>query len=181
MYMADDDRELALAAASGDRAAFAALLDHHYDGLFRLCFRLTGRRETAEDLTQDICLALPAKLQNFRGEAKLTTWLYRVAVNAAHDRRRRAATRVKSAEGWGHWEANRRAVAEHATENLEWLQRAMGTLPEQLRDTAALVLGDEMTHAEAAQVLGISEGTVSWRLSEIRKRLRAMWEEELSS
>ncbi len=181
MYMADDDRELALAAASGDRAAFAALLDRHYDGLFRLCFRLTGRHETAEDLTQDICLALPAKLKNFRGEAKLTTWLYRVAVNAAHDRRRRAAARVKSAEGWGHWESNRRAVAEHAAENLEWLRRAMGTLPEQLRDTAALVLGDDMTHAEAALVLDISEGTVSWRLSEIRKRLRAKREEELSS
>ena len=179
MYMADDDRELALAAASGDRAAFAALLDRHYDGLFRLCFRLTGRRETAEDLTQDVCLALPAKLRNFRGEAKLTTWLYRVAVNAAHDRRRRAATRMKSAEGWGHWELNRRAVAEHSAENLDWLRRAMGALPDELRDTAALVLGDEMTHAEAAVVLGISEGTVSWRLSEIRKRLRAKREEEL--
>ena len=55
----------------------------------------------------------------------------------------------------------------------------MGALPDELRDTAALVLGDEMTHAEAAVVLGISEGTVSWRLSEIRKRLRAKREEEL--
>ena len=57
----------------------------------------------------------------------------------------------------------------------------MAALPEQLRDTAALVLGDELTHAEAAQVLGISEGTVSWRLSEVRKRLRVMRQEELSS
>lgn len=181
MCMASGDNDLALAAARGDRAAFAALLERHYDRLFRLCFRLMGRRETAEDLTQDICLALPAKLQQFRGEAKLTTWLYRVAVNAAHDHRRRAATHAKSAAGWGHWEANRRAAAEHTAENLQWLQRAMAALPEQLRDTAALVLGDELTHAEAAQVLGIPEGTVSWRLSEVRKRLRAMRQEELSS
>jgi len=181
MCMANGDRDLALAAAGGDRAAFAALLARHYDRLFGLCFRLTGRRESAEDLTQDICLALPAKLKHFRGEAKLTTWLYRVAVNAAHDRRRRAATRAKSAEGWGRWESDRRAANEDSAENLRWLHHAMTALPEQLRDTAALVLGEELTHAEAALVLGVSEGTVSWRLSEIRKRLRAMRREELSS
>ena len=179
--MARGDNDLALAAAGGDRAAFAALLERHYDRLFRLCFRLTGRRETAEDLTQDICLALPNRLQHFRGEAKLTTWLYRVTVNAAHDRRRRAAAHEKSAESWGHWESNRRAAVEHTAENLQWLRQAMAALPEQLRDTAALVVGDELTHAEAALVLGVSEGTVSWRLSEIRRRLRAMRHEELSS
>ena len=57
----------------------------------------------------------------------------------------------------------------------------MSALPEDLRDTAALTMGDEMTHAEAAEALGISEGTVSWRLSEIRKRLKAMRDEELSA
>ena len=150
--MANGDRDLALAAASGDRAAFAALLARHYDRLFGLCFRLTGRRETAEDLTQDICLALPAKLKHFRGEAQLTTWLYRVAVNAAHDRRRRAATRAKSAEGWGRWESDRRAAVEDSAANLRWLRHAMTALPEPLRDTAALVLGEELTHAEAALV-----------------------------
>ncbi len=87
MYAADDDRGLALAAASGDGAAFAVLLDRNDDGLFRLCFRLTGRRETAGDLTRDTCLALPATLQNFRGEAKSTTWLYRVAVRTPFIRR----------------------------------------------------------------------------------------------
>ncbi len=181
MRMATGDNDLALAAAGGDREAFAALLERHYDGLFRLCFCLTGRKESAEDLTQDICLTLPAKLQRFRGEAKLTTWLYRIAVNAAHDRRRRATARARTAEGWGCWELNRRAAAEDTAERLDWLRQAMNSLPEDLRDTAALTLGGEMTHAEAARVLGVSEGTVSWRLSEIRRRLRAMRQEELSS
>ena len=181
MRMVTGDNELALAAAGGDREAFAALLARHYDDLFRLCFRLTGRRETAEDLTQDICLALPIKLKHFRGEARLTTWLYRIAVNAAHDRRRRASTRARTAEGWSRWEINRRAAEEDRAEQLDWLRKAMAALPEDLRDTAALILGKELTHAEAAQVLGISEGTVSWRLSEIRKRLRAIRQEELSS
>lgn len=180
MRMITSDADLAKAAAGGDRDAFAVLLSRHYDSLFRVCFRLTGARAQAEDLTQDICLALPAKMAHFRGAAQFTTWLYRIAVNAAHDRRRRAASRARAASGWGDWEIARRAETEETAEALDWLQAAMATLPEDLRDTAALTLGDELTHAQAAQVLGITEGTVSWRLSEIRKRLRAMRDKELT-
>ncbi|MFZ1725202.1 MAG: RNA polymerase sigma factor, partial [Albidovulum sp.] len=95
--METPDDALASAAASGDRDAFAALLARHYDRIFGLAFRLTGVRAEAEDLTQDICLALPAKLGSYRQAARFTTWLYRVTVNAAHDRRRRRATHMKAA------------------------------------------------------------------------------------
>ncbi len=175
--METSDEDLALAAAGGDAAAFSTLLDRVYDRLFALTFRLTGRREEAEDLTQDICAALPAKLSGYRGEAKVTTWLYRIAVNAAHDRRRRQATLARAAEGWGEREIAARAEAQAAREAGEWLNAAMGRLNADLRDTLALVL-DDLTHAEAAEILGISEGTVSWRMSEARKALRAMREEE---
>ena len=178
MRMTSSDEDLALAAAGGDRAAFAALLDRHYDRLFGLCFRLLGARDQAEDLTQDICAALPAKLRGFRGDARFTTWMYRVAVNAAHDWRRRAGTRAKAAEGWGDWEIARRADAEETRAAQDWLTQAMNALPGALRETLALILDDEMTHAQAAAVLDISEGTVSWRMSEIRKRLREMQTEE---
>ena len=173
--MSVSDEALARAAADGDGEAFASLLGRHYDRVFRLAFRLTGARAEAEDLTQDICAALPAKIAAFRGEARFTTWLYRVVVNASNDRRRRRATHAKAAAGWGEVELARRAEAEETAEALDWLTAAMRALPEELRDTVALVL-DEVTHAEAAEVLGISEGTVSWRMSEARKRLRAMKE-----
>ncbi len=178
MRMETTDEALALAAAGGDRDAFAALLARCYDRIFALAFRLTGSRAEAEDLTQDICAALPAKLRAFRGESCFTTWVYRVTVNAAHDRRRRAASHARAADGWGDWELNRRAAEAEAQEQINWLQRAMRALPPDLRDTLALVLDDELTHAEAGQVLGISEGTVSWRLSEARKKLRALAAEE---
>ncbi len=145
--------------------------------MFRLAFPLTGLRADAEDLCQDLCAALPAKLSAYRGEARFTTWLYRVVVNAAHDRRRRRATHARAAEGWGEVEIARRAEAEETAAALDWLTAAMRALPEELRDTVALVL-DEVTHAEAAAVLGVSEGTVSWRVSEAKKRLRAMKEAE---
>lgn len=176
--MDSDDEALALAAANGDRAAFSTLLGRQYDRVFGLAFRLTGRRAEAEDLTQDICLALPAKLAGFRGQARFTTWLYRVVVNAAHDRRRRAATHARAATGWGDWEMNRQAAIAEEREAADWLTEAMRALPEDLRDTAALVLDGEMTQGQAAEVLGIAEGTLAWRMSEVKKRLRVLHEQE---
>ncbi|WP_068115682.1 RNA polymerase sigma factor [Tropicimonas marinistellae] len=177
--MTTDDDALARAAAGGDRDAFAALLGRHYDRLFAFALRLTGHRAEAEDLTQDICLALPAKLRGFRGDARFTTWLYRVAVNAAHDRRRRAATHAKAADGWGDWEVARRAADAETQDATGWLAQAMTALKPDLRDTAILLLAEELTQAEAALVLGISEGTVAWRMSEVKKALRARAAEEL--
>ena len=110
MRMMVSDEGLATAAAGGDGDAFATLLERHYDRIFRMAFRLTGARDQAEDLTQDICAALPTKLSNFRGSSKFTTWLWRVTVNANHDRRRRMATHARHADGWGDWEINRRAA-----------------------------------------------------------------------
>lgn len=177
MRMTTSDEDLAEAAANGDGQAFASLLDRHYDRLFAFCFRLTGVRAEAEDLTQDICAALPAKLASYQRRARMTTWLYRVAMNAAHDRRRRRTTYAKAATAWGDWEMARTAVNQEASEQIDWLTAAMNQLSDDLRDTLALVL-DDMTHAQAAEVLGVSEGTISWRVSEAKKALRALKEKE---
>ena len=178
MLMDTPDEILATAAATGDRAAFAVLVQRHYDRIFGLSYRLTGIRAEAQDLAQDICAALPAKLQHWRAEARFTTWLYRVVVNAAHDLRRRQATRAAAANGWGDWEIARQDEMATAAQALDWLAAAMTRLPVELRDTVALVLGEEMTQAEAGAVLGLSEGTIAWRMSEVKKRLRAMAAEE---
>ncbi len=177
MRMNTSETELALAAAGGDAEAFALLLERSYDRLFGLCFRLMGSQFEAEDLCQDICAALPAKLSRFEGGSAFSTWLYRVAVNAAHDRRRRAATRAKAASGWGDWEVNRTEVNKEQAEAQDWLMQAIGGLPDDLRDTVALVM-DDLNHREVGEVLGISEGTVSWRMSEVKKHLKAIKESE---
>lgn len=180
MRMDSSDESLARAAADGDGAAFAALLERRYDGLFALAFRLTGARAEAEDLTQDICAALPAKITRFDGRARFTTWLYRVAVNAAHDRRRRRASHARAAQGWGDWEVDRRAADAETAAQVNWLHAAMAALPDDLRDTLALVL-DDLTHEEVGEILNISPGTVSWRVSEAKKHLREIREKEEQS
>lgn len=178
MRMETTDESLAQAAANGDREAFSLLLTRSYDRLFGLCFRLTGARSEAEDLTQDICAALPAKLTSFKRQSRFSTWLYRVAVNAAHDRRRRMATHARAADGWGDWEINRVASNTETQNGIDWLTQAMSSLPSELRDTLALTLEDEMTHREAGEVLGVSEGTISWRMAEVKKHLRVLHEKE---
>lgn len=172
------DETLATAAAGGDRSAFAVLVERHYDRIYGLAYRLTGLRAEAQDLAQDICAALPAKLRNWRGEARFTTWLYRVVVNAVHDQRRRHATRARAASGWGDWEISRQDEIATQAEAQDWLAQAMTRLSPELRDTVALVLGEEMTQAEAGAVLGLSEGTIAWRMSDVKKRLRAMAAED---
>lgn len=178
MLMDTPDETLAEAAAGGDRAAFAVLLRRHYDRIFSLAFRLTGSRADAEDLTQEICAALPAKLGRWRAEARFTTWLYRVVVNATHDLRRRQAVRSRAAAGWGDWEIARQDQMAEEAAALDWLTAAMTRLSPELRDTVALVLGEDLTQAQAAAVLGVSEGTIAWRMSDVKKRLKAIAAEE---
>jgi RNA polymerase sigma-70 factor (ECF subfamily) len=176
--METPDETLALAAASGDRAAFGQILARHYTRIFNLSWRLTGTKADAEDLTQDICAALPAKLQSFRGQAQFSTWLYRVTLNAAHDRRRRRATYVRATTGWGDWETARQAEMIEGAAATDWLTQAMTQLSPDLRDTVALTLGEDLTQAEAATILGLSEGTIAWRMAEVKKHLRRIAEQE---
>ncbi len=178
MLMNTPDEILATAAASGDSSAFGVLLERHYDRVLGLCWRLTGNRADAQDLCQDICTSLPAKLATWRGDARFTTWLYRVTVNAAHDLRRRQATRTRASAGWGDWELARQDKIATDRDAAAWLTQTMAQLPPELRDTVALVLGEDMTQAEAARVLGLSEGTIAWRMSEVKKRLRQIAKQE---
>ena len=177
--MTDDmDGSLATRAAAGDREAFAALLERHYDRIFRLGARVLGDADEAADLAQDVCIALPAKLASYRGNSKFTTWLYRVVVNAARDALRRRATRRRGEQGFAEFDALERDRRVAQACESSWLRAALGQLPEELRATLVLVIEEGLRHAEAGDVLGVSESTVSWRMHEIRKRLRVLAENE---
>lgn len=178
MYMETVDNVLIERALSGDASAFSHLVQRHYDLIFRLGYRMLGHKADAEDLAQDICAALPAKLKGFRQDARFTTWLYRVVTNAALDRLRKRKSQNIAAAGWGEVEVSHRATTQENQEASTWLQQAMTQLNPELRQTVAIVLGEDMTHAEAARVLDVSEGTISWRMSEVKKALRAIANDE---
>ncbi len=169
-----ESEELASRAATGDAEAFRALLRLHYDRVFRVVYSVVKNQSDAEDITQDIWAAMPGKLRHWRGEAKLTSWLHRIAVNAAKDALRKSATRTRTTASYVEVEDLRRGEAEDAERRLSWLQTALDTLSVDLRATAALTLGEQMNFAEAAEALGVAEGTVAWRMSEIRRRLKTL-------
>lgn len=170
----DDDEELALRAASGEAAAFRELLNRHYDRVFRVVYGVLRNISDAEDVTQEIWAALPSKLRQWRGSAKLTSWLHRIALNASKDFLRRKASQARTVEGYAEMQNLSRGAATDTERRLTWLQSALSTLSDDLRETAVLTLSEEMNFAQAAEVLGIAEGTVAWRMSEIRKALKTL-------
>ena len=174
MIVLDSDEDLVSRAASGDGAAFGLLLERHYDRVFRVVYSVLRHQSDAEDITQEIWAALPGKLRAWRGDSKLTSWLHRIALNAAKDSLRRSASRARMTAGYVEVDAMSRAETADTQIRLTWLQSALDTLSDDLRDTAALTLGEEMNFAQAAEVLGVAEGTIAWRMSEIRKRLKTL-------
>jgi len=176
--LSDSDEVLARSAAIGDRTAYEKLLRTHYDRIFSLAWRLTGNFHEAQDVTQDICLSLPRRLQGYRGEASLKGWLYRVIVNAVHDSRRASGNRARKHQEWGAWELDRQDAARGSEAANAWLNDAIATLPDDLRDTLALSFDDELTQAQIAAILNLSPGTVAWRISQVKKYLRQYRETE---
>lgn len=84
-----DERELIVAVAKGDRAAFKTLFDRHSPTTYNLCLRLLGNPDDAHEVAQDVFVTLWQKAASLRGESKLSTWLHRVAVNKSINFRKR--------------------------------------------------------------------------------------------
>jgi len=166
------DSELAKSASQGDREAFRRLLERHYDMIYRLALRFTGSGADAEDIAQDVCLALGRKIQAFRGDALFSTWLYRVVINACHDFVRRRTASTALVEKYVAYRELDDADHTDTKERLDWLQEAYLRLPADLRETVLLVVAEDMTHAEAGAVLDCAPGTIAWRMSAARKQLK---------
>jgi RNA polymerase sigma factor (sigma-70 family) len=163
------DDDLVSLAAQGNRAAFEALLRRHYDLMHRVAWRMTGSQADAQDICQDVCCALVERIASFRGEAKFTTWLVGIVRNACHDHHRRhSLTRLK-----GHLAVLAGMAALPDGRDLfrrSWLTSELARLSPLLRETVVLVVGEGMTHAEAAAALGVSESTISGRMHEVRRQ-----------
>ena len=166
--MTVDDEDLIRRAQQGDRVAFEQLVEAHYTTMFRFACKYCGNRQDAEDVTQQAFIKLAQSLVQFRHEAAFTSWLYRLVLNCARDWH-------KSQRRHSHEEQLEEAAPGNA-EPYVMLHQVLA-LVEQMgagfRETLTLVMGEGLTHAEAASILAVKESTVSWRLHEIRKRLNA--------
>ena len=169
----DPDRDLVVSAVRGNREAFESLLRRHYDRVHRVAWRLTGSRADAEDIAQDVCCTLVEKIVRFKGEAKFATWLTGIVVNACRDHHRRGVTLARLRERLSVIVGLAPQPDGRDCYQRTWLASELARLDPLLRDTVVLVVGEDLTHAEAARALGVAESTISWRLHEARRQLTA--------
>jgi RNA polymerase sigma-70 factor, ECF subfamily len=168
--IADPDRDLVTRAVAGDRSAFEALLRRHYDDVNRVAWRVMGSRTDADDIAQEVCCTLVEKIGSFKGEAKFRTWLMGIVVNACRDHHRRRATWTRTKERLSVLISLDRPPDGRDIDRRLWLKTELAKLDGRLRETIVLV-GEGLTHEEAAHALGVAESTVSSRLYEARQKL----------
>ena len=166
----EQDRALVAAHVAGDAEAFTTLVHRHRDRLWAVALRTLGDREEAADALQDALLSAYRSAGSYRGEARVTTWLHRIVVNACLDRVRRGKARPTVPMPEGREVADPRdALAERETA-LE-IEKALAALPEEQRAALVLVDVQGMPVDDVAHVLGIPVGTVKSRCSRGRARL----------
>ena len=169
-----DDAVLARCASAGDRTALDALLDRHVDRIHAVCRRICGP-DDAFDATQDALISITRSIDRFDGQCAFTTWMHRVATNAALDELRRRKRRPDPVAPDPEsvialTPAPRSGDPERVVDRLD-LDAALAKLPDEFR--IAVVLRDvaDLDYAEIATALGVPIGTVRSRISRGRAAL----------
>lgn len=182
----DEDRTLVEKAQGGDKAAFGELVRKHQRRVYATALQMTGDHGEADDIAQDAFLRAFMAIDRFDGRSEFQTWLYRIVINLTINHlKRRGRTRPTD-------DSDPRVAAvaaEKSDDPAAALERrrfyarlveALDALPESLKATVALVALQGLSHRVVAEILGCSEGTVSWRIHEARRLLREHLGDDLS-
>ena len=175
------DSELAARAAAGDGTAFHALVERHRAMVYRLAYQFAGNHFDAEDIAQDVFIKVFRSLDRFRQDAQLTSWLYRIVMNACIDHKRRHAP-----AGWAPFTEDaefRMAITPEEGPNPEdqayggqigeVLEAEIARLPPGQRLVFTMRHHEGLKLVEIADALGLAEGTVKRQLHAAVHRLRA--------
>jgi len=160
------------AAVGGDKRAFAELLEGQYHRIYRFAYRWCGNVPDAEDVTQLVCIKLAKSIRQFQGHSTFSTWLYRIVVNCAKDWQKSQSRHLGEAAL-----TDDIAVSHSASESavlLVQVLKQVDAMGEGFKESALLVLAEGFSHREAANLLGVQESTISWRIHEMRQRLAAL-------
>ena len=171
------DVALARRIAGGDMDAFEELYSLYYRRVYSLCYRMTRNQSEAEDLTHDIFVHLYKKIEGFRGQSALMTWLHRVTVNQVlmHFRRKAARPREVSCDT-----ETVEIEALSAVKNVAGaparveLEKAIAELPPGYRLVLVMHDVEGYEHGEIARAAGISVGTSKSQLHKARRKLRKL-------
>ena len=177
--MSAPDTELLAAVHRGEPRALDELLARHEKSIYRFGLRMCGNEEDARDVLQETLLAAFRGIGEFRGDARLSTWLFQIARSFCTKSRRRGAGEPAQHEALDAPEALQHAVQgaapdarAHAREIGRALQAAIAALPEQSREVVVLRDVEGLSAEEAAEVLGLDVGALKSRLHRARLELR---------
>jgi RNA polymerase sigma-70 factor (ECF subfamily) len=172
----DDDRALVASFLAGRREAFDAIVGRHQRNVYLVCYRFLGNHEDAADMAQEVFVRAFRGLAKFKNESSLSTWLYRVSVNACLNRvavRRPETERVDGAP-----RVDARAVNPLdevvRKETAASVRRAIQRLPPKQRATLVLRVYQELSHEQIAHVLGTSVGAAKANLFHALGNLRRL-------
>ena len=182
--MADfDERELIERCRSGDDAAFAELVDRYKDVVYGLVYRMTSDRSHVDDLAQDVFLKVYRGLPYFRGEARLSTWIYRIVANVCVQARSRRSPEVPM-DGGDEDRPRREPGAPDAAfggiELRDRLEKAIAQLPDRYQMLIAAHYLRGVQYEALAEALGIPLGTVKTHLHRAKRQLRELMDETRS-
>lgn len=178
--MVSADAELIARAAGGDVAAFQALVERHRSMVYRIAYQFAGDHHDAEDIAQEVFIKIYRSLDRFRQDAQLTSWIYRIAMNACIDHSRRHRSGIAAPFGE---EAEQRMLntpeetpdpeeRAYAGELGLVLETEISRLPNGQRVVFVMRHHQGMKLCEIAEALGLAEGTVKRQLHAAVHRLR---------
>ena len=160
MAEASDD-VLMLALRDGELAAFDALFRRHYESVRALCSRVTGTPSVGEDLAQETFLRVLRHRATFRGDARFTTWLYRIAHNLCLEQLSRQARDRRLVERWS-VDAEAARVPDRS-EHLDQLEAALAALTPEQREIIVLCRFQDLPFVEIGEILGCTAGAARVR------------------
>jgi RNA polymerase sigma-70 factor, ECF subfamily len=167
-------------ACAGDTRAFERLYREHAGKVYGLCLRMTRDTHMAEDCTQETFINAWRALPKFETRSSLSTWLHRIAVNVTLAKRRRNSPVESPAQDEDEDGGAGGAWTLETPVEVREIEAAIGALPEGARDALVLHALYGYSHGEAAEMLGVAEGTCKAQLHRARRLLRERLQVEVS-
>ena len=157
---------------TGDENKFIKLINEHQGLIHKVCIMYESDRDVRNDLFQEIVLQLWRSFRSFRGESKITTWMYRIALNTAISGYRKQTRNVKTEDlNEMHFNISEQYSAEDGQENVQRLHLAIRQLSDIERAMVMMAL-EEISYDEIAETIGITQNNVRVRMNRIREKLR---------
>jgi len=171
-----EDDPLIERAIKGDELALDQLFRRYYATMNRFAQKICPDPSDAEDVAQDAFIKLMGSIRTFDRRSAFTSWLYRVVLNKAIDFRRRSARRGKLTDDLRLILPNKGEATQDIIVTARQVVEIILEFPERERDAALLVLGEGLTHAQAAEIIGCPTGTIGWLLNKVSTKLNAILE-----